>query len=181
MDKSALTYEMMRRHARIGDTIACDRKGLMSWGIKLFTLSKYNHTAVIYVSDDHDSVWVAEMLQGKGLLWTPASDWIRDKLNRGIGLRYCFRPTGTNDEESMTEFMIKSRASNLKYGWGSLFKILAGQVLRLRYNTASLVCSTFAQSIHEIGGYQGYSVLADPDDIQEHSQITFKIKKAKND
>lgn len=168
-----MLYSNFRNVIQSGDTIACKKRAVFSILIRIFTAESTNHTAV-FLRDSQDGIWVTEMREGrKGFQITPASQWIREELKNGTVLTYCEAPEKTSPEE-MRRAILQTRAEEPDYSYWTLLKVWWSQLLNKPVD-GKLVCSTYAQHVHEEGGYRGYTKLADPGGIEEHSPIRFSI------
>lgn len=169
-----MNYTQVRPMMKSGDTVACK---VRKWGsiiIRIFTAESTNHTAMIFVAED-GGVWIYEMLEGKGLVITPASQWFAEQHARGVETTYCRAPK-TVKPELAKEFLLSLRAEDPSYGYWSLIKVWFSQVFNKMVRTRQYVCSTAAQRMHEYAGYTGYTRLADPGDIVSHATGTIPVR-----
>lgn len=170
-----MIYADIRDRLQSGDTFACKRRGRISTFIRIFTAESANHIAVI-LRDPEGGVWVTEMREGQGYMITPASQWMHQTFARGTKITYCQAPEETS-REAMRRQILKTRAIDPPYGYWTGVKVWWSQV-RNRMTTAGdyPVCSTYAQQVHKAGGYSGYTRLADPGDIIEHSPLRIPVR-----
>jgi len=162
-----MKYSDLRPTIQTGDTIACKRRHWFSILIRVVTAESTNHTAVCFV-DAHKGVWIAEMREGEGFLWTPASQWVEQALDKGTVITWCRRPEILHPRK-LAKAIVNARSTQPRYGKWTLVKVWWSQLRDRPLKARYWVCSTFAQHVHEEGGYDLYTRLADPGDIEQHS------------
>lgn len=168
------SYLELRDNIESGDTISCKRRAWFSVLIRVFTAESDNHTAVL-LRDPQGGVWVTEMREGKqGFQIKPAFQWIFQEELRGTEMTLCKAPLNT-DATLMRQKILKTREQNPDYGYITLMLVELSQMLNVRFQGLLPVCSTYAQAVHEAGGYTGYKKLCDPGDIRQHSPVRWAL------
>lgn len=157
-----MNYEELRRCARSGDALLVSGKGFFSRIIRIATATNISHVAMlVWISD---TLWVAEMKEGRGYTLTPASIWVLDATESAT-VYYGKAPAVVrNNGERVTERALHYR--NRKYGWLSLSRVWLGQFFRGYRKTLTIVCSTFVGRVwNEASGHNLFSKIPTPGDI----------------
>lgn len=159
-----MTYSALRKRAKTGDIFAVRGTGLVSWLIRAATGESYSHVALLVWI--HTGLYVFEFVEGVGYQSMPASEWLRrrqgQQLCYGVGPKIL-----ATYSERIREAAIKYRHSSVMsrmYGYLSLLKVWAGQILGRNIHVHQKVCSTFVQECWAAGTFH-MGPTADPGDI----------------
>lgn len=141
-----MTYEEMRKVARSGDVLLCEKRGFISAMIRILTAQQISHVALLVWMDG--TLWVAEMKEFKGYSLMPASLWVQDRLSEKTRLYFGTAPLVVYDNEKyLMQEVLHYR--NDSYGYLSLFRVWLGQLIPGRRRNRKLVCSTFVARVWE--------------------------------
>ena len=133
--------------------------------IRMLTAESYTHVALL-AWEDCGGLWVYEFVEGTGYQAMPASQWFERYKGREV-----FHGTAHEIVHAHPHQVIQAakayrdKGFSQRYGWLSLLKVWASQILNKRIPVRMKVCSTFIQEVWAAAGYDCMPRTADPGDI----------------
>lgn len=166
-----MKYRSIRSSIKTGDVMLFKGNGIFEKLIRIGTAEGYNHVGVFVWLSDGD-LWFAEM-KSSGYSLQRASQMIESESRlMWVGVPdYPSRPEST---EAMKKTILAAKGS--PYGFLSLLKVWASQVMRREYRVRGRVCSTFVQEVWRSAGIE-FNKTADPGDIADKCSTLTRIEK----
>lgn len=156
-----MKYLEARELMQSGDVLMVKARGIVSRFIRAVTGESYNHVAMVIKNTG--GVFVVEMREGKGWLFTPASVWFSKQAKKEV--YWGKAPEIVRDSDCVE--LVAMRHRGRKYSYWTLVTVWLGQFTGKGY-AGRLVCSTFIQKCWQACGYEMSARLADPGDYPQH-------------
>lgn len=183
-----MKYEMIRQQLKTGDILLFSGKGVVSDGIKFFTISKWSHVGMVYKVDDGDIIfcWESTTLtdvsdaetgkRTKGVQLTVLSERIEACLASSyeINLRQISAPLTDNMLMSLKKF--RSDVSGRPYEKNKIELLKSVYNSWLGKNTEDLSSLFCSELIAE--AYQQMGLLTEEEPSNEYTPKDFSQEKS---
>jgi hypothetical protein len=169
-----MEYEQLRQQAQDGDVLMVEGRAFISRFIRMFSGESVSHIAVLFWLDG--GLFVAEFLEGKNYLITPASQWFEEYKKNKFQVLFGMAPKMVRGNAAISQVVAKYRAdkSLQAYGWWTFLRIWVAQWTNKNYQVKAKVCSTFVAAVWSECGYR-FARTPDPGDYLAMCQLTMPV------
>lgn len=171
-----MTYEELRKVATNGDALIVEGNKFFSWLVRVATGETASHVAFLFW--EGEGLFVSEMIEGKGLVRSPASQRVAEM--KGTAFYGKAAKVVEDNPEKAYRAMLAFRArpeDKKKYGYIALLQVWWARIRGKNFRTPWEVCSTYGEEIWSECGYQ-FPYTPAPGDYFDHCQYVAKLEVA---
>ena len=165
-------YENIRAHAKDGDVLLVSSTSAVGLAIRAATFGKMSHVATFLWIDD--GLWIYEAREFVGIIFKPASLYIRDCLEEGTNIYFGRSPEMVRAKPHVVYDAAMSHRKGT-YGYRALGIVLLSQILDRPIETDAIVCSILAQRMWEATGVK-FERLCSPQMFTDYCQSVTRIR-----
>ncbi|MGE4544216.1 MAG: hypothetical protein AB7D06_08905 [Pedobacter sp.] len=174
-----MTQADLTKRAKTGDVLLVKSDGTIGKLIRCLTGESYSHVAVlVWVPGQYGfELLVYEFVEGVGHQTMSLADWMDRRQDQTLFYGVAPDPVHQYPTKARAAAEYYRTAPLLKrsYGYLSLAKVWLSQLFECRIPVRQKVCSTFAQEVWRLAGYDAIGRTADPGDIAQHCDPLYPL------
>jgi len=174
-----MTLNELTKRAKTGDVLLVKSDSTIGKLIRCLTGESYSHVAVlVWVPGQYGfELLVYEFVEGVGHQTMGLDDWMAQRQDQILS--YGVAPEAVHQSatraRAAAEYYRTAPLLKRSYGYLSLPKVLLSQLFKCRIPVRQKVCSTFAQEVWRMAGYDAIGRTADPGDIAQHCDPLYPL------